>query len=198
MHTVTTTVLLERLHDRADEVVWDEFDGRYRSILIGVGMKLGLNQGEAEEAAQETLVQFLRDYRENKYNNENGRLSSWLIGICRHRVMDAHRRRQRMSGARGDSIISKLPDEAAMTRTWDGEQQRVIFQRAMRHLLENGKLNERTTKVFEQVAINNVPVASVAKEYGVEVAEVYRIKNRVTKRLRELVEEITQAYRTGI
>ena len=198
MLTVTTTVLLERLHDREDDVVWDEFDARYRPILIGVGMKLGLNQGEAEEAAQETLVQFLRDYRENKYNNENGRLRSWLIGICRHRVMDAHRRRQRMDGARGDSIISKLPGEAAMTQTWDGEQQRVIFQRAMRRLLDGGKLNERTTKVFEQVAINNVPAASVAKEYGVEVAEVYRIKNRVTKRLRELVEEITQAYRMGM
>lgn len=198
MHTITTTVLLGRLHDREDQVVWEEFDSRYRPILIGVGMSLGLNIVEAEEAAQESLVQFLRDYRDHKYKPENGRLRAWMIGICRNRVMDVHRRGQRMKGARGDSIIAHFPDEAAMTQAWDMEQQRVVFRRAMQRLLSDGKINERTTKVFEQVAIRNVPAQSVSDEHGIDIAEVYRIKNRVTKRLRVIVDELTCAYQDGM
>ena len=198
MQTLTTTLLLERLHDQSDNEIWEEFDGRYRPVLIGIGIRLGLNQDEAAEAAQETLVQFMRDYRNHKYNTDHGRLRSWLVGICRNRIMDAHRGRKKLEGARGDSIISKLPNEDQMKMTWDAEQQRVIYQTAMRQLLSGGRINPRTTEVFELVALKNVPAKSVAEQFDIEVSEVYRIKNRVTLRLREIVDELTQAYNTGM
>lgn len=196
MNTNTTTLLLQRLYDPEDQAVWEEFDARYRPILIGVGIQLGLNPEEASESAQETLVQFLKDYREKKYISENGRLRSWLMGICRHRIMDAHRRNARGAGGRGDSVISKLPDDRAMTVTWDREQQRAIFNRAFHILREGGRIADRTIQVFELVVIKGVPVGTVADISGVEVAEVYRIKNRVTAKLREIVEQLTKAYST--
>lgn len=198
MQTLTTTILLERLHDPNDHVVWDEFDARYRPILLGIGARLGLNHDEATEAAQESIVQFMRDYRNHKYSSDSGRLRAWLIGICRHRIMDSHRARKKFEGARGDSIISKLPNEDQMRMTWDIEQQRVIYQRAMEQLLSGGKINTRTTDVFEMFAIKNVPAQSVAETFDIEVSEVYRIKNRVTRRLRDIVDELTLAYQTGM
>jgi DNA-directed RNA polymerase specialized sigma24 family protein len=112
--------------------------------------------------------------------------------------MDAHRMRQRIDGARGNSIITKLPNEQQLNMTWDAEQQRVIFQRAMQTLLAGGRINSRTLEVFEMVALKNVPAVAVADQFEIEVSEVYRIKNRVTKRLREIVDNLTQAYQTGM
>ena len=198
MQTLTTTILLQRLHDQGDNAVWDEFDARYRPILCGIGTRLGLNHEDAAEAAQESLVQFMRDYRNHKYNIENGRLRAWLIGICRHRIIDAHRARKKLEGDRGNSIISKLPNEDQVRMTWDIEQQRVIYQKAMQQLLSGGRINTRTTEVFEMFAIKNVPAQSVAESFEIEVSEVYRIKNRVTRRLRDIVDELTQAYQTGM
>jgi len=196
MNTNTTTLLLQRLHDPEDQGVWEEFDARYRPILIGVGVQLGLTADEASESAQETLVQFLKDYREKKYVSNNGRLRSWLMGICRHRIMDAHRLRARGAGGRGDSVISTLPDQRAMTVTWEREQQRAIFKRAFHTLRESGRFADRTLQVFELVVIQGVPAVTVASSSGVEVAEVYRIKNRVTAKLREIVDQLTKAYQT--
>ncbi len=190
--------MLQRLHDKSDNAIWDEFDARYRPILIGIGGRLGLNPDDAGEAAQETLMQFMSDYRENKYNPENGRLRSWLIGICRHRIMDAHRSHKKHHADHGNSIISILPSEEKMCMTWDVEQQRVIYQRAMQQLIEGGRINSRTIEIFELVALNNVPAQTVAQRFDIEVSEIYRIKNRVTKRLRDIVDELTQAYTTGM
>lgn len=198
MQTFTTTIMLQRLHDQKDDAIWDEFDARYRPILTGIGTQLGLNPDEAAEVAQETLMHFMRDYRAHKYNAENGRLRAWLIGICRHRIMDSHRSRKKHHADHGNSMISILPNEKQMQITWDMEQQRVIYQRAMQQLLSGGRINPRTTEIFELVALKNVPVQSVAEQFGIEIDEVYRIKNRVTKRLREIVDELTQAYQTGM
>ncbi|VAX36655.1 hypothetical protein MNBD_PLANCTO03-2120 [hydrothermal vent metagenome] len=194
--TTTTTLLLERLHDPQEQAIWTEFDARYRPILIGVGVRLGLNADMAAEAAQETLVQFLADYRDGRYSREQGRLRAWLIGICRHRVMDVHRRHARAAGGRGESVLAQLPDAQAISATWDIVQSRVIFERAMEVLREGGRIAEQTVRVFELVALKGVPATSVAATTGIEVAEVYRIKHRVTTRLREIVEQLTKAYAT--
>ena len=85
-----------------------------------------------------------------------------------------------------------------MCMTWDVEQQRVIYQRAMQQLIEGGRINSRTIEVFELVALNNVPAQTIAQRFEIEVSEIYRIKNRVTKRLRDIVDELTQAYTTGM
>lgn len=196
LRTTTTTLLLERLRDPKDALVWEEFDARYRRILVGVGVKLGLDEEAASEAAQETLVQFVRDYREGRYDRGKGRLRAWIIGICRHRVADAHRRRARERGRRGESAMVDLADEQTVCAAWEEEQRRVVFARAMEVLRESTRTSVRTIRAFEMLAMGNVPAAEVAVELGLETAEVYRIKHRMTERLREIVAELTASYET--
>jgi len=42
--TQTTTKLLEELKDEANADAWNEFDTRYRPILIGFARRLGLGE----------------------------------------------------------------------------------------------------------------------------------------------------------
>ncbi len=194
-HTTTTTLLLDELGKSHDESgVWAEFDARYRPILIGLCIRMGLNAEAAGEVAQETLVQFLIDYRAGKYVREQGRLRGWLIGICRHRVHDMFRQQGRASGQRGESVLRLLADDNQLEQTWEQIEERVIFERAMEVLRHDTKTNEQTVRVFELVALKGTPASTVASIIGIEVAEVYRIKNRITKKLRQIVSELTRAY----
>ena len=59
--TTTTTAMLEGLRDPGNETVWRDFDERYRPVLIGFAQRLGLTAADAEDAAQETLLAFMKD-----------------------------------------------------------------------------------------------------------------------------------------
>lgn len=195
LRTTTTTLLLQRLCDAQNQAEWEELDARYRPILVGVGMQMGLGRDEAEEVAQESLAQFARDYLEGRYNREKGRLRAWLIGICRHRVLDEHRRVARSGAHRGESALMNLADLDSVTKAWEEEEKRIVFQRAMDELQGSERIARGTIRTFEMIALEAVPAITVAETMGITVAEVYRVKHRVTRRLREIVAQLTDAYR---
>jgi RNA polymerase sigma-70 factor (ECF subfamily) len=190
----TTTLLLESLKDPGRDAVWREFDARYRPVLCAIARKVGLKPAEAEEIAQETLAEFVRAYREGKYDRTKGRLSSWIIAIARHRIAMRWRSKGRAKEKRGDSALGELNNRTHLTRVWAAEQERVIFARAWEMLRTTGRTAEKTLKAFELVAMRGMPAAAAAADCGMTLEEVYIAKNRVTKRLRELVEELTAAY----
>ena len=123
LRTTTTTALLEGLFNADDGVVWQVFDERYRPIMVGIGRRLGLSDSEAEDVAQETLLQFLRDYRANRYDRDKGRLRGWIAGITRHRVIDYQRKRgRRKEKSGGLSSLLEVPDEAGIADPRCGEE----------------------------------------------------------------------------
>jgi DNA-directed RNA polymerase specialized sigma24 family protein len=44
--------------------------------------RLGLDSNEAEDVAQETLIEFVRAYGGGNYDRSRGRLSSWIFSIA--------------------------------------------------------------------------------------------------------------------
>ena len=194
LQTTTTTLLLDSLHDPANEPIWREFDARYRSVLTGFAQRLGLQPDDAADVAQETLTQFVRDYRAGRYNRDQGRLRSWIIRICQNRAIDLQRARARRREYRGESAILDHHDPAEFMHAWEEEERRAIFARAMETLRDETKTSERTIRAFELIAIEQQPAERVAESLGITTAEVYRIKNRVTTRLRQIVEQLTAAY----
>jgi RNA polymerase sigma-70 factor (ECF subfamily) len=190
---ITTTVLLESLKDPARDSVWAEFDARYRPILIAFGRRFGLTPTDAEEIAQDTLAAFLRAYREGKYDRTRGRLSSWIISIAQHQALMRRRGRARRGIMRGESGLADLRNHTHLTEVWRAEQERALFARAWDTLRATGRTAESTLKAFELVAMRGVPPAAAAAECGLTLDEVYLAKNRVTKRLRELVAQLTLA-----
>lgn len=201
MLTRTTTRLIEDLRDPANADAWAGFDARYRPVLIAFARKLGFAPEAATELAQQTLVEFARAYREGKYQRGQGRLSSWLIGIARN--VGSGMRRKRGSGARvgGDTMIgemsAELPDEQQLTRVWQKEREQAILAEAMGILRQSTRTDENTIRAFELFAIRGVPAEEVAAQCGIAVDSVYVIKNRLTKRLREIVRDLTAAYDEG-
>jgi len=192
--TTTTSKLLDALLDPGQQAVWRELDDRYRPILMGLARTLGLDPVEAEEVAQVTLVQFVTDYRAGRFDRTRGKLRAYILGIARHRIADHQRAAGRKRGWRGDSVLDLLADEAQASELWDRERERVILERAMAELRDQTRTEPKTIRAFERLVLEGATAETVAREHDISTAEVYRVKHRLTKRLRDLVAGLEQVY----
>lgn len=192
--TRTTTQLLERLHDAGDDAAWAEIDRRYRPLLENFSRRLGLSDSDAVDAAQETLARFVVEYRAGKYRREAGRLRSWLIGICRYRVLSVRRSQAVRKEARGESAFVNLDDEEALTQAWEAERRTLVLRQAMEELKTSTKTADKTLRAFELLVTQQMSAGDVAEALGMTPHDVYLAKNRCASKLREIVERLDSAF----
>jgi RNA polymerase sigma-70 factor (ECF subfamily) len=190
----TTTALLNNLHDSENEAAWKQFDDRYRPILIGFARRLGLSEADAIDVAQETMVQFVKEYREGKYDRERGRLRSWLLGISRYRVAGVYRKRATSRISRGESAMVDLPRDDDYDKAWDTERRMAVLREALDRLRSSTKIADKTIQAFEMVAIQQLSTAQVAADLGISENDVYLAKSRVASKLREIVASVEKVY----
>jgi RNA polymerase sigma-70 factor (ECF subfamily) len=190
LHTstvATTSAMLNGLKDENDRTVWDQFDRRYRPILYGFARRFGLDETDAADVAQETLLRFVQEYRAGRYDRGRGRLRAWLMGIAKFRVADLKRARARRRTTRGESALHDVVDDSEASLIWDTEQRRFIYNAAIAELRAGTRLADRTIDAFERVVLHQQPVREVAESLGVTAQEVYDAKSRIVEKLREIL-----------
>lgn len=190
----TTTALLESLLDPAGDQAWRDFDARYRPVLRGFALKLGLSYADAEDVTQESLARFVKYYRLGKYDRARGRLSSWLVSIAQNCVFDLQSSKAGRMERRGESAILDLSDSNALDSLFDQETRRVILETAMHELRTGTKADPRTVRAFEMVALQNRSVADAVAETGLSADSVYAAKHRCLTLLRQIVSRLHLAY----
>ncbi|MFQ5430115.1 MAG: RNA polymerase sigma factor [Phycisphaerae bacterium] len=190
----TTTALLEGLFDTGNDAVWEEFHARYAPIILAVARRLGLNEQDAADVSQETLIKFLQEYRAGKYARDRGRLRSWIIGIAKSRVADLRRARARRREWRGESAIDALPGEDKLAEIWEEECRHEIFRRALSELREGTKLDERTIRAFECLCFDQQKPSDVAKKQNMPLESVYKAKQRCLEQLRTIIRRLNTSY----
>lgn len=191
--TRTTTRLLDALRDPGNEPVWIHIDARYRAVVTGLARRLGLGPADAEDVAQQTLAEFVRAYREGRYDRSKGRLSSWILGIAHHTTLRVFRTGSRM-GRADAAALAEAADESTLRGIWTDERDRSILLKALGMLRDESEIDERTLQAFELVALRGVPPGEAGNQCGMTTDQVYVAKSRVTKRLRSLVAELTAAF----
>ncbi|HLP84601.1 MAG TPA: RNA polymerase sigma factor [Phycisphaerales bacterium] len=189
---VTTSLLLDALRDEGDQGGWREFTDRYWPVLVGLGVHLGLTETDAADAAQWTLVEFLREFRAGRYQRGKGRLSAFVIGIAKNRIRAL--RRQSVKRAPAGVEIADEIDDVTLQHVWEQQRRSVILQQALKKLRESPKLASSTFQAFELVALRDVPAEEAARQAGISVDDVYLARHRCTRRLREIVDELTAAW----
>lgn len=200
MHTSTrtTTQMLDDLHDKDNVVAWESFDARYRPILIAFAHRLGFAGEDAAELAQQTLAEFARAYAQGRYQRGRGRLSSWLVGIASNVGSGLQRRAARGPANTGDALLDAAwADERRLHDAWNRERERAIVIEALSILRDTSRVQANTMQAFELFAIRGVPAEEVADQCGISVDAVYVVKNRLTGRLREIVQQLTITYDEG-
>jgi RNA polymerase sigma factor (sigma-70 family) len=194
----TTTTLLEGLFDSDNEAAWAMFDARYRPIVVAFARKLGMTESDAGDVAQETILQFLKEYKAGKYDRQRGRLRSWLIGIARFRVAGVYRKKASKREYRGESAMVIIPEEdAALETLWDTERRTIILQAAFKEMQATTKADDRNTKAFEMLVFNQIPIETVCAELDMTAQQAYLAKSRSAKRLKAIIDRLELVYDEG-
>ena len=88
MEWITTTQVLRDLKHSDNSIVWKTFTDHFYPAIFAFAKRMGLSSTDAEDAAQETIIQFLRLYRAGRFQRDMGHLSHWIFGVAHNIVRD--------------------------------------------------------------------------------------------------------------
>jgi RNA polymerase sigma factor (sigma-70 family) len=191
---VTTTRDLQALKTSGDRRVWQKFHNHFYPVIVKFAQRMGLAEQDAEDAAQEAMVAFIKAYRKGGYDPEKGRLTQWVFGVARKVIMNRQKRlppeRQILDRSTGTGFWNLLQDgEAeALKGTWDAEWRKMVLDKCLDRV--RGEFGDRIFQAFEMYALNEVPAEKVAQALRMTKNAVYIAKNRVLTRLRQLEGEL--------
>lgn len=194
MQWVTTTQILDDLKCSDNAVAWKTFTDHFYPVIFGFAHKMGLSSTDAEDVAQETIIQFLRLYRADRFHREKGHLSHWIFGVARNVVRDFIKKKPREYAVQNNqdqtSFWATVPDEKAILHTWQTQWQREILNRCLSRARR--EVDEKTFQAFEMYAMAQQPVSAVCDKLGMTPNAVYIAKNRVLTKMRELKKHYEQ------
>ncbi|MEM9064748.1 MAG: sigma-70 family RNA polymerase sigma factor [Planctomycetota bacterium] len=192
----TTTQLLADLKDPANSLAWEAFDSRYRPIVVGFLRKLGCNEADAQDVAQDTMARFCKLYADGKYERDKGRLRSWIVGIARYRMMSHARGDAKQIALPAGSIVGKLPDDDALEEVFEVEHRAAMLREAMNRLRASG-VGEKTVRVLELLSRDGLKPGAIAESLAMKPEEVYVAKSRGLAKLRDVLAEVRHEYEPG-
>jgi RNA polymerase sigma-70 factor (ECF subfamily) len=197
--------LIERLKDWDDQTGWRDFFQTYRGLIYGVAIKAGLTDSEAQEVVQETVIAVAKKMPDFKCDPAAGSFKGFLLQITGRRIADQFRKRARAaaptpwldqappgavaSASRDDgsrtATVERVPDPAGdvLERLWDEEWQKHVMQAALERVKRQA--DPEQFQMFELHVLRQLPVSEVADKLGVNAAQVYFAKYKISRLLRK-------------
>ena len=195
----TATDLLVGLRFEESHAAWVEFHQRYLPIIVALARRLGLDDADANDVGQETMIAFLRDCRTGRFDPSRGRLRSWIFTNVRFRIADLHRRRARREVLLSEesSVDSTEAFTPEMESFWNQERDAVILHHALVKLECESRLDRQTLDAFRMTAIIGLAARDVAHAMNMAPADVYMAKRNVMRRLRDILPHVERLYDAG-
>ena len=186
----TSTTLLRQLAADTQHVRWGEFVRRYRPMMEDY-LRRHFPGLEAEDIVSETLIALVDVLKNYRYApDETGRFHNYLTGILKHKAL--YRRKMADRHAKSVAAFEDSAKSADDSVTLAEEQKwkEMVVAIAVRQLLADETIQERTKQVFLRVAINHESPDAVAESLGIKRNAVDQMKSRMMTKLREIVEAL--------
>jgi RNA polymerase sigma factor (sigma-70 family) len=193
----TRTSLLSRLRNVGDDASWRLFFDTYWRLIYNVARKSGLSDPDAQDVVQETVIAVARKMPEFRYNPAKGSFKQWLLLIARRRIQDHLRRLYRsLPAARPEELAANpenvpapaLTPDAQIEAAWESEWRDNLFQAALARVRQ--RANPKHYQVFDYCVLQNLPAPEVARMLGLNAAQVYLAKHRMSVVVKRAVSEI--------
>lgn len=189
----TNKSLLQKAKDNPQSDAWFELIDIYEPLIAGWIVRAGVEQTEVSDITQEVFQTMSREMVRFEHNGRTGAFRNWLktttINRCR-RYWDAKKRVVSSSGSESSlDVLNELADPSSELSTlWDQEHDHYVMKRILK--LVESEFTAQKFEVFVRNAIKGEPSESLAKEFGITLGQVYKIKFRVIERLREEADEL--------
>lgn len=188
----TRQTLIQRLKESHDEQSWEEFLRIYRPYILAVIRNMNIPEGDVDDIVQQVMIKlwkYIQTYSKDK------RFRSWLSSVTANCVKDHLRKRMRDA----ERIKEASENERLYyLRSVDLPEIERIAEKEWGIYLTNLAL-ERIEDLFAGQAIQvfllsleGVPVEEIARRTQLKENSVYRLKNRVKKRLVLEIEQLRQ------
>lgn len=184
----TRPSLLERLRDGEDQHAWEEFDTRYRELILRYGRRSGLQPADCQDVRQMVMMGLSSALPSFVYKPDLGRFRDYLGAAVRNAIR-RHRARRGRAGEVPISEVdeSSLPSEdEAWVEAWNEEWMLHHYRRAMKRIRHD--VAPKSLRMFEGL-LEGLGVDELARRHAVTTDAVYKVKQRVRDRLKELVAE---------
>jgi len=182
----TRQSLLFRLKSFDNNESWQEFFNTYWNLIYSIALRSGLNDAEAQDVVQETIICVARSMPSFEYDPAIGSFKSWLRKLTRWRILDHVRSRNGhpipISQFATDPLpLAEISDEtdASFELLWDEEWKRAALDAAMEKT--KSKVDEKQFQVFDLYTLRNWPIAKVASALKISRSRVYVSNHRVRK-----------------
>ena len=183
----------------AADAAWREFAADYEAGLLRFARAKGLQEADARDAVQETLLAVHRALERDDERRPTfaaaGAFRGWLSRVAFHKCVDAVRRRAaaaKLGAAAGGTPalgrLAELPDGGPGDPA--GEWRRWAFCVAAGRV--EPEVSPRTWAAFVGTAVDGRPAAGVAAELNLSVGAVHAAKCRTLARLRAVAATLNE------
>ena len=196
---VTRRSLVSRLKNWDDQSSWNEFFDAYWRLIYSAALKAGLNDAEAQDVTQETIITVSKSIRSFEYDRKKGSFKGWLLNTTRWRIADQFRRRDKnvvqlhRPDEDGSNPIENIPDPSSenWTASWDRDWERHVYAAALQRV--KTQIAPEQFQIFDCYVNKEWPAAKVAKSLSISLGQVYVAKHRVTTAIKKAVKAIENA-----
>jgi RNA polymerase sigma-70 factor (ECF subfamily) len=192
----TRRSLLSRLRDLEDGASWQTFFDLYWRLLYNVARRAGLDDADAQDVVQDAVMSISREMPQFRYDPERGSFKSWLFRIVRRRVADHFRKLYRQPAQVDVTPESLEPSmEVTLSEAWEQEWERSVLAAAIAQV--RAEANPKHFQVFDYCVLKEWPAAKVATTLGMNAAQVYLARHRVSQAVKRAARRIDADRRQG-
>jgi len=200
----THASLLERLKDLGDQASWNRFYETYHDLIFSVARRAGLNEAEASEVVQDTLISVAKKMPEFTYDPARDSFKGWLLTVVRWRIRDQFAKRSDEAQKRSrpaqnqpdqetrTATIDRVPDPAkpALEGVWDEEWESQLLQTALARIKR--QVQPQHYQIYHLHVVLGQSPREVARSLGVNAAQIYLAKHRVGNLLKKEIHRLQQ------
>jgi len=206
--------LIGRLKDLDDQQSWQEFFDSHWKLIYSVALRAGLNDAEAQEVVQETVISVAKKMPEFKADPVAGSFKSWLLTLTRWRITDQMRKRSagrppdtdaaqgcppnpqtRMSPLHDDdgartSTVERVSDPAGLQldAIWNEQWEKNLLDAAAERVKQ--QVDPEQYQLFDFHVLKQWPAKKVARKLGVSLGKVYFAKYKVSKLMKKEIKKL--------
>jgi len=202
----THASLLDRLRSGTDAESWNEFYRVYGKLVRDFAIRAGLNDAEADDVVQETVVAMVSHLPQYRYDPKRCRFKTWLLNQASWRVKDSFRQRpkepawNRPAPLREESTgrtptVDRVPDlnAADFDALFETEWRKKMFAAGLERV--RGKFNLKQLQVFDLLVTKEWPASEVARSLGVSLTNVYVTRHRISAAIKKEIKSLEKRMR---
>jgi RNA polymerase sigma-70 factor (ECF subfamily) len=197
--------LLARLKNWEDQQSWRESFDAYWKLIYSVARKAGLNDAEAQDVVQDTILSVAKKIKDFQCDPEAGSFKAWLLTLTRWRILNQVKKRLPASAAQSinqrglgqppaqgrqsdqtrTATVERVADPVSLdlSAVWEAEWAQNRTEAARTRVQQ--QVSAKQFQIFELSVVQGWPVREITQLLGVSAGQVYLARHRVGRLLKK-------------